>query len=579
MRPINPKRKKTMNTFNLKKLYAVAALALPLGAMGGFTSCSETDSDLVSFVEDNRLNAPSDTVYSLMGIIGKMQVVADRTILLGELRGDLTSLTDHATLDLQDVANFTADANNLYNDACDYYGIIQNCNYFLANADTMLTKRGHKVFEAEYAAVKAYRAWTYLQLAINYGSVPFFTEPILAEKEADPSKYEHRSVEQIADYFIADLQPYADTELPNYGAINSLNSRMFYFPVRVLLGDLCLWAGRYKEAAKFYHDYLTKQGATHPIGLASVSWVNFDFQASVDAYASLFSSVNSNLLTLIPMEKEEYDGVVSRLDDVFNSTERNNYYYQATHSAAYDELSRSQRYVLVYNDPVTLLPDTVSPADTLQFDNEMQRGDLRQYSIYTLRSAPSSSTAHSSLRQTCYKYYRTQSMPQNVPLLRLQHVYLRYAEALNRAGFPESAFAVLKHGLWYQTVDRYISKQEREAAGDLISFSQYTFTRENTQGIHSRGCGNADADTTYVIPQLPTAADSILYVENRICDEMALETAAEGLRYYDLMRLSLHRGDPTFLADKVARRNGSANFDAALFTRLSDPKNWYLPLE
>lgn len=567
-----------MNTFNLKKLYAVAALVLPLGVTSGFTSCSETDSDLVSFVEDNRLNAPNDTVYSLMGIIGKMQVVADRTILLGELRGDLTSLTDHATLDLQDVANFTVDAGNPYNNARDYYGIIQNCNYFLANADTTLTKRGYKVFEAEYATVKAYRAWTYLQLAINYGSVPFFTEPLLTEKEANPSKYEYRNVEQIADYFIADLRPYADTESPNYGIINSLDSRMFYFPVRVLLGDLCLWAGRYKEAAKFYHDYLTKQGSTRPIGLSSISWVNFDFQVLVDGYASQFSNTD-NLITLIPMEKEEYDGVVSRLDDVFNSTERNNYYYQATHSVAYDELSRSQRYVLVYNDPVTLLPDTVSPTETTQFANEMQRGDLRQYSIYTLHSIPSSSTTYSSLRQTCYKYYRTQNTPPNVSLLRLQHVYLRYAEALNRAGFPESAFAVLKHGLWYQTVDRYISNREREAAGDLIAFSQYTFTRENTQGIHSRGSGNADADNTYVIPQLPTAADSILYVENRICDEMALETAAEGLRYYDLMRLSLHRGDPTFLADKVARRNGSANFDASLFTRLSDPKNWYLSLE
>lgn len=540
----------------------------------GLTSCTKTDSDLVSFVEDNRLNTPNDTLYSLMGIIGKMQVVADRTILLGELRGDLTTLTENATLDLQDVANFTADATNPYNNARDYYAIIQNCNYFLANADTVLAKRGYKVFEKEYAAVKAYRAWTYLQLAINYGSVPFFTEPLLAEKDADPSKYEHYNVEQIANYFIDDLQPYTDTQFPDYGSINSLYSQEFYFPVRVLLGDLCLWAGRYREAAKYYHDYLTKQGDVHPLGSSRISWTNYDFEVLTDAYAYLFTGTTTSLLTLIPMEEEEYDGIVSRLDDVFNSTERNNYYYQATHSAAYDELSRAQRYVLVYSDPVTLLPDTVSPADTLQFPNEMLRGDLRQYSIYTLRNAPSASTAYSSLRQTCYKH-----SSQNVPVLRLQHVYLRYAEALNRAGYPESAFAVLKHGLWYQTVERYISPEEAAAAADLISFSEYTFTRENTRGLHSRGSGDADADVTYVIPELPTAADSILYVEDRICDEMALETAAEGLRYYDLMRLSMHRNDPTFLADKVARRNGAAKFDAALFSKLSDKKNWYLPLE
>ncbi len=104
-------------------------------------SCVETDSTLVEFVGDNQLNSPNDTVYSLVGIINKMQKVADRTILLGELRGDLTELTSDAHLDLQDIANFKATADNPYCQARDYYAIIQNCNYFLAHADTALTKR------------------------------------------------------------------------------------------------------------------------------------------------------------------------------------------------------------------------------------------------------------------------------------------------------------------------------------------------------------------------------------------------------------------------------------------------------
>ena len=563
----------------MKTIYKIIiAVALPLWGLGGLTSCSETDSDLVSFVEDNRLNSPNDTVYSLMGIVNKMQVIADRTILLGELRGDLTALTEQAKLDLQDIANFSAGTDNPYNNARDYYAIVQNCNYFLANADTALTKRGVKVFEKEYAVVKVYRAWTYLQLAINYGSVPFFTEPILAEKDADPSRYPHYDVEQIANYFITDLAPYADTEYPAYGSIGSLDSRRFYYPVRVLLGDLCLWAGRYREAATYYHDYLTKQGASHPTGSAKVGWTKYDFEEISDAYASQFSDNSTEILTIIPMETSEYDGIMSRLTDVFNSTADNNYFYQATHSAAYDQLSHSQRYVLVYNDPVSQLPDTVAPADTMTYQNEAMRGDLRQQSIYTLRNQASTSTAQSSLRQTCQKYSSS-----NVSILRLQHVYLRFAEALNRAGYPESAFAVLKYGLCKDYIDRYISAGERSAASDLLAFSEYTFLREQTQGIHSRGSGNANADTTYVIPALPSAADSILYVENKICDEMALETAGEGLRFYDLMRLSMHRGDPSFLAGKVALRNasgtGASNYDAALFSLLSDKKNWYLPLE
>ena len=559
----------------IKNIYKImAVLALPLMGVGGLTSCTKSDSELVSFVEDNRLNTPNDTVYSLMGIVGKMQVVADRTILLGELRGDLTSLTEQASLDLQRIANFEADASSPYNNARDYYALIQNCNYFLANADLDLTKRGYRVFEREYAVVKTYRAWAYLQLALNYGSVPFFTEPILKEKDADPSLYDHYDVKQIANFFIDDIKPYVNTEYPDYGSIGGMASRRFYIPVRVLLGDLCLWAERYAEAAKYYHDFLTLQSNPRPVGSASIGWMNREFDMLIDSYSAQFTS-SSEILTIIPMETREYDGIISRLNDVFNSTEKNNYYYQATHSPAYDELSRSQRYVGIFNDPATMLPDTLPVPEDKVYVSEAMRGDLRQYSVYPpLRSVPSASSSYSTLRQTCNKYRSG-----NVSLYRLQYVYLRFAEALNRANYPQAAFAVLKYGLWKDNIEKYISAEEREKAGELLSFSEYYFTRENTFGLHSRGCGRSDGDKQYVIPESETKEDSILAVEDMICDEMALETAAEGVRYYDLMRIAQHRNDPTFLAAKVARRRGANNFDNALYTKLSNTKNWYLPLE
>ena len=556
-------------------------LIFPIAGMVSFTACSESDSDLVSYVENNTLDSPNDTVYSVIGIVNKLQKIADRTVLLGELRGDLTTLTDQAPLVLQAIANFTADASNPYNNARDYYAIIQNCNYFLANADMQLTKQGRRVFEKEYAVVKTYRAWTYLQLAINYGSVPFYTEPLLAEKDAQPELFPAYSVDQIADYFIEDLAPYVDTDLPAYGNIGGLASEDFYLPVRVVLGDLCLWAGRYREAATFYHDFLTKQGQSHPTYTNSIEWGSYEFNTILDGYASQFSATSSEMLSFIPMETRPYDGIVSQLSNIFNSTEENNYYYQATHSAAYDDLSRSQQYALIHTDPVTLLPDTVYASDTIHYESELQRGDLRLFSNYRLRTQPTASSSQSSLRQTCQKYRTsgTADYLSYVSLCRVQHVYLRYAEAMNRAGFPQTAFAVLKYGLWKDNIEKYISAEERADAGELLSFSQYIFQRENTTGIHSRGCGDADADTTFVIPTLATKADSILYVEDRICDDMALETAAEGLRFPDLMRLSLHRNDPTFLARKVAMRNGANSFDTDLFERLSDKKNWYLPLE
>ena len=42
------------------------------------------------------------------------------------------------------------------------------------------------------------------------------------------------------------------------------------------------------------------------------------------------------------------------------------------------------------------------------------------------------------------------------------------------------------------------------------------------------------------------------------------------------MRVALRRGDPSYLASPIARRSGE--LDNTIYTRLMDPKNWYLPL-
>ena len=340
-------------------------LALAFGAGAAFTSCVDTDSSLVDF--GSQLNSPNDTVYSLLGIMNKMQVVADRTIILGEMMGELSSATETATTDLKELASFTATADNRYNAPEDYYAVIQNCNYYIAHADTALSLRGEKVFIREYAAVKAFRAWTYLQLAIYYGRVPFFTEPLMTEAEADPSRYPFYDVKQICEYFIPDLAPYVETDYPLTG-----NHSNIFIPVRALLGDLCLWAGRYREAAQYYHDYLTNfDNPLAPGGNLECRWGNYEFKSHTTSISSIVDLVD------IQMETNEYDGVVSRLGDILNSTENNRYYFEMTSSRSLLELSQAQRYVMVYTDPTTNLRDTISPGENTVYSDSRELGDLR----------------------------------------------------------------------------------------------------------------------------------------------------------------------------------------------------------
>ena len=209
-------------------------------------------------------------------------------------------------------------------------------------------------------------------------------------------------------------------------------------------------------------------------------------------------------------------------------------------------------------------------------------GDLRLSSNYkkTSQGGQDEYSEYSTLRQTIGKHTAN-----SITTYRRTMVYLRYAEALNRSGLPQSAFAVLKYGLCAENNRTHIDSLEQVAAGDLITFDETAFTRETVIGIHSIGSGDSECNAYYDMPQpstpLATRQDTIAYqiplVEDRIVTEMALEGAFEGYRFYDLMRIALRRGDPSYLADPVSRRNGTS--DPAVRALLMDTSNWYLPLK
>lgn len=545
------------------------------------TACSDmlsTESEMVEFEKDNTLNHPTDSVYSVLGIIGKMQIIADRTVLLGEVRADLMETTEAASADLKRIANFQFSEQNKYNTISDYYAVINNCNYFIANVDTALQRRGRNIFQYEYAAVKAFRAWTYLQLAQIYGAVPLVLTPVMTELEAQRAmEQEKKGIMDICQYFINDLTPYAEVDLPRFGDINGMESQRFFIPMRALLGDLCLWAGQYQEAARWYHNYLTEK--KNPILLNytnRIQWNNIsEFVRPIDSYST---TNTQEVISYIPMEQRVFDGVVSDLPNIFNSTEENRFYFQLEPSIAMRQLSAAQTYCLE-NKTATQTDTIYVPKNGLS--QEILVGDLRLYSNYKSSSVVRDAySEYGTANQTIQKISR-----QFVPTYRKSMVYLRYAEALNRAGFPQSAFTILKYGMCQENVLAHVDSIEQKRAGELIAFDANVFTKEQTIGIHSMGSGDTQDNAFYILPEpstpLASRQDTIDYqiplVEDFIVNEMALEGAFEGYRFYDLMRVSLRRNDPSYLATPISLRLGIK--DESLFTLLMDTKNWYLPLK
>ena len=561
---------------------ALAALSL--------TACADMldpESDLVMSEEDNTLSSANDTLYSVMGVVHLMQQVADRTNLLGEVRGDLVTVTESASTDLQALADFTATRDNAYNAPQDYYAIVNNCNYFIQTADTGYRKHGQPVFEREMAVMHTFRAWAYLQLALNYGEVPFYLDFISTAKEAEAVMAQpRRSLDYIASVLIDDLRPWANVLPLDYGVMGGYSSEQFFIPVRVMLGELCLWAGRYEEAAQWYHDWLADVDRPHVLPDYSCAWETNSVPPIQirDSYISCFMGGAPETVALVPMEATAFEGTITRLPDLYTSTADNDGYFELTWSRGLRDLSEAQAYYYVYLE--NNVRDTVCVTDSMVRADNFELGDLRLCSVAYQRSVASSSSSKlNTTHQTIYKFMYATDF---VSLYRLSTIYLHYAEALNRAGFPSAAMAVLKYGLTYDALDRgYVDPREQAAAGSLLTFNRYVFTPQAVKGVHSRGSGDVEANPAYVLPlpadSLATWADTVAWqqplVEDLIIAESALETSFEGQRFYDLLRIALRRGDPSYLADRVALRMGKDRPDEALRSKLMSPSAWYLPLE
>lgn len=598
---------------NLKKLGCVAFLVFSFSQSLIFlTSCSdffEQESDQIIYADKDHLTSASDSIYSVTGILNKLQVLADRTVLLGEVRGDLTTITNVASSDLRDMALFQIGDDNQYNVPRDYYAVINNCNYFIAHVDTALkNNRNEYVFMKEYAAVKAIRAWTYLQLVLNYNRVPFVTEPILTKQEAELS-YPTYDLAAVCEYFIADLLPLAERygrEYPGYGTIRGNDSRFLWFPINIVLGDLYLWQAsvtgnteQYRQAALRYYQYISErngQNSTYPVGLNLYTWKPGDTSwMTVTTWGTLGVNesymANGELITMIPCDSTRSEGNYSELRNLFNSTDENDYKYSLTPSTRMEEISADQWHCCVGTNATSVIyaPKNLSLH---------RAGDLRLVSFWGEGYTHDKTTGERIETQTIRKYNT-----RNVHIYRRMMVYLRMAEALNMAGYPRMAFQILSKGLnnnvieddvcpyysksdstWLRRFDFPVSRYDTLTAEVLVS--GHTSSSMNTIGVHTRGSGYTPFNEYYQFPdsivvdgqkQAVPLADQQEYVSQLLLTEEALEFAFEGTRFYDVMRFALRSSNPgEFMADIISARAGSKNVSEDIRTKLRTQSNWYL---
>lgn len=702
--------------------FVIAILTLAFST----TSCS----DMLSPDMSGRANSSlfgQDTVYSYLGILKSMQNIAERQVILGEVRGDLATTTEYTTDSVGDIANFKkpADGSNGLLSRASYYNVINQCNIYLNNVDTSLVKNSVQYMKKEYAQVVTMRAWAYMQLVQVYGKVPFITQPVTNSNtgwEKNPPEGWATSANLLnlleggSGSLTKAYNIYLATGFPSYktyktGAVD-IASSMCMFPPELVLADLYLLRGSsqqdFASAAQLYYNYLKTVGQSYSgrqakysqnISIHGVEKV-YSYNPSTTNWIKPFNSYtkNSELLTIIPSAANSSLGTVmksvqniygyattsvqttvatgttttSGVTTATSATTTGN--ISVSMSLKYRQVQPSNAYSLLNEVQTYAVKDPDHPTQTIYWNC----GDAR---IGGSRYQSTSANSDFYAKPFISKFCPNNSFHYCIPVYRTSLVYLRFAEAINRAGFPEYAFAVLRNGLNSETmakladsvrvdsinktketvyyIDTVAAKDRMYASiGELrraASMPWLDFSGEQwkeTIGIHALGSGLLDdTDTMYTYQKMvakkiadektrvaglsasaarryarrvmrQTLADSTLTditaaptqanaeeinaVEDLIVDELALETAFEGNRFFDLARIATHKNNNDallsgfanpagtsygtsfgsgWLAWKVARRNlklttpyeNPKEYDASIFSKLMVPENWYMP--
>lgn len=561
----------------MKNRSFISILLLLISMTWTFSSCE----DMLTTDSDRKVYVPAqDTLYTYWGIMKSMQNIAERQVVLNEVRGDLVSPAQISD-SIAAIANFEnpEDGSCRYLNVMDYYKIINNCNTYLAYADTMKTSTGNKIMIKEYAQVATIRAWTYLQLVKLYGKVPFYTEPIISLDFVDHFDFENPEnfvdATNIADKLVKTIQSFVETPYPSYGNYNNgsvtIHSELTMLPVRLVIGDLYLTSGNFTQAAQAYYDYLKDTKSYLPTSYNSV--VERRSSGNTERYVYSGGSNKFNETGRPQSSTEAITVIPSAANKLYGNIQTgicNLYGWEVTTNISVDDASNnagggtstSVASVSVWPN-VKMKEVTVSNAYLrLCKEQSYAVNDGQDKADYYLGAGDARQSGF--LEDDINGYFVSKQCQDGFsytyPIIyRKALVWLRFAEAINRAGFPAYAFAILKDGLCQEYLPRYvvnqvpvlngdestatkdtlvytaddkvcyyIPKEEYDLAVDSISptgnvvtwkvpflnfTSDFTYTITNSDsgqdevsniGVHARGCNfiKGDADTMYTYKRM-----------------------------------------------------------------------------
>lgn len=546
-----------------------------------------------------------DANAAVMGIYGKFMSLADRYIILNELRGDLMDFTSNADEYLRQLSHHNVTPDNPYIDPRPFYELILNCNDVLKNFRIMreTNKLPEDDFNQRYSDIGCLRSFLYLQLGIHYGEVPYVTEALENIGDvADPSRFPRLPLHVLVDSLISFSEPLPYKELYTTNISGSTGTALnitldgyqtekFFINKKVLLGDLYLWKGDYRKAAAYYKEVMDFSTLSTNLDNRhlqyKIGWGGGD--EITEVVYTKYGDASSLSYT------EGWGTIFEGTDDRFNR--------ETIWALPYDNKFRPENPLIELFSPIggnyLVKPSQVildnwnaqqqSPMGVPGAANGVPYDARGLLSVRTIGGQPAITKFISNYIS------QSASVPLN-PLVkngrwflfRAAHLHLRYAEAANRDGYPRLGYALFNNGIpavyappagvtdvtnYQNTLDLPDPYRFDARMGDIPNFRGPWY---RNIGIRRRAL---------LLPVELTATntiDSISQVEDGLIDEQALETAFEGTRWADLLRVAIRRNDPAFIADKIYDKLMKSGVSAGEAARARDKlmqKDWFLPFQ
>jgi hypothetical protein len=567
-----------------------------------------------------------------MGLYALQQQLVEQLVVLGELRGDLLTITPNADADLVEIYNFNIEKTNKYASPTNFFKLISACNNFIR---VLKTKHPEVLdpnslvsnYDRLYGEALCMRAWAYFNAVRIYGKVPFIYESLT-------------TIDEIENY-VNSSGTYIDSVYINFGPDGYYNDTVYNKPV--------VLEKNYYDM-ELVIDHFTNQlenevkavGVNHAIDNNDLTW-----EVTIWNPWAMHALLGTMYLEQGNLAKAENH--FSQI--MYNNTENLRYQLDVTFAGGnwrniftgidprehiftlwFNKANFQQNEFQSFFEPFAMDKYMLKPSSwaisnwETTWRMQIYQEDLANPSKTRMRFAGIPSDFYRGYGSS-YLYIKNGDALTSNDYLNMLFLKAdgdnrsanaimdgvdtmvfkysigkdglegRYAQDANFVVYRAASIHLYMaeiYSFWIMDVENGRDIMEIKMAENILNDgSNYNIsvTREQL-GVRGRAGLGSSSDGIFIkniiythdpftneitgyrdlTGNLPAKQ---LYFEDQIMNERARELAYEGERFYDLMRVAKRRNDPSYLAKKVSAKYHDGKRDQ-IYNYLLNPDNWYI---